>query len=415
MKSAVSFIRHRPLPLCRRHSAPTRRLASSVFPSSDIGLSAPLPDAYSDARGRLLTQRLTLQTGPTLTRSVLIASAANPPALSAVVYVPGFADAFIATHFSDAVTARAIGFFAIDLPSYGRANIGAETAIGSVYDVRAIYEHIDAVMREVRRRGYALVTVVAHSYGGLIACDYVKRVTAAPQSDAPRIVSLILTAPMFEVRHALPQFIKRVVRAIIRVAALIVPNAVIPTSITHAVRYKKRNFAPTAATPVRTWPLSSGWYGRSLHADYHGEWKFDTTIKPLRRPPIVVGWINAVLMIQRRIERGQCRLPLPILVMHSRSDGGGREWNESYTNADAVLNIQDIRRLALQLTNADALTTAILTSDDPAATFTRSHNVTLCALSDALHDVFLSNKTTRTAAVRIAIDFVLQTHEATRK
>jgi alpha-beta hydrolase superfamily lysophospholipase len=88
----------------------------------------------------------------------------------------------------------------------------------------------------------------------------------------------------------------------------------------------------------------SGWYAKSLHADFKGEWRFNTRWKPIEGFDAFFGWIRAVVRVQDWI-KDEPRLGQPVLVMHSDRSERGRTWSETFHRADLVLDVNDIKRL----------------------------------------------------------------------
>jgi alpha-beta hydrolase superfamily lysophospholipase len=65
---------------------------------------------------------------------------------------------------------------------------------------------------------------------------------------------------------------------------------------------------------------------------------------------MLAGWIRAIRMGHIRVHAG-LSIPVPTLVMHSDKSGGGKEWNESFTNSDCVLNVSEIQKYSSTLNN----------------------------------------------------------------
>jgi alpha-beta hydrolase superfamily lysophospholipase len=119
----------------------------------------------------------------------------------------------------------------------------------------------------------------------------------------------------------------------------------------------------------------SGFYARSLHLEHDGEWDFDLAWKPLESWPVYAGWLRAVRRGHARMHRG-LDVPAPVLVLTSASSSHPKEFDESCTSTDIVLDVELIRKWAHKLAD----------------------RVTLVRLEGAIHDVFLSRQAVRETA-----------------
>ena len=119
----------------------------------------------------------------------------------------------------------------------------------------------------------------------------------------------------------------------------------------------------------------SGFYARSLHADHDGEWTFDLAWKPLESWPIYAGWLRAVRRGHARAHRG-LDVPAPVLVLTSDASGHPKDFDESCSSTDIVLDVELIRKWAHKLAD----------------------HVTLARVQGAIHDVFLSREAVRRQA-----------------
>ena len=122
---------------------------------------------------------------------------------------------------------------------------------------------------------------------------------------------------------------------------------------------------------------TEGGYGTSLHRDYHGEFDYDLTWKPVGGFPVTFGWINAIRRGHARLHRG-LDVGVPNLIL--RSDHSVREVPdpELIQRGDAVLDVEQIARWAGCIGNRS----------------------TVVPIVDAKHDVFLSLAEPRAAAFR---------------
>ena len=123
---------------------------------------------------------------------------------------------------------------------------------------------------------------------------------------------------------------------------------------------------------------TEGGYGTTLHRDYHGEFDYDLTWKPIGGFPVTFGWIHAIRRAQARLHRG-LDVGVPNLIL--RSDRSVREVTdpsqvEGIQRGDAVLDVAQIARWAGCIGN----------------------RTTIVPIADAKHDVFLSVREPRQQA-----------------
>jgi alpha-beta hydrolase superfamily lysophospholipase len=119
----------------------------------------------------------------------------------------------------------------------------------------------------------------------------------------------------------------------------------------------------------------SGFYAMSLHVDHRGEWPFDLAWKPLQSWPVYAGWLRAIRRGHARVHRG-LDLTVPVLVLTSGATGRPREYDDSCSSTDIVLDVLQIRKWAPKL----------------------SDHVTLVKIHGALHDVTMSRREVRERA-----------------
>ncbi len=123
---------------------------------------------------------------------------------------------------------------------------------------------------------------------------------------------------------------------------------------------------------------TEGGYGATLHRDYHGDFDYDLTWKPIGGFPVTFGWIHAIRRGQARLHRG-LDVGVPNLIL--RSDRSVREVTdpseiERIQRGDAVLDVAQIARWAGCIGN----------------------RTTIVPIADAKHDVFLSVREPRQQA-----------------
>jgi alpha-beta hydrolase superfamily lysophospholipase len=274
----------------------------------------------------------------------VVATLVHRPAVSpadgarrAVLHVHGFADYFFQTAAADHWVARGYDFYALDLRKHGRSLLAHQTP-NYVTDLATYYEELD--------RAWALVTaqhdqvvLSAHSTGGLTVPLWL-------QDRGHAVAGLVLNSPWLDMHG--DALTKLVALPVIERVGGVVPRRRIPRSV-------------------------SGFYARSLHRDYQGEWDFELAMKPLQSFPVYAGWLRAVRRGHERVAAG-LDLTAPILVLTSALSGHPRSMDDPVVTAtDIVLDVEQIRRRAPLL----------------------GRHVTLVMVPGALHDVTLSPEPVR--------------------
>jgi alpha-beta hydrolase superfamily lysophospholipase len=299
----------------------------------------------------------TMRFAPDYDGEVIATLVRNEPLVSqakgAVLYLHGFVDYFFQRHVAEAFNGAGYNFYALDLRKYGRSLNQAKhpnfckdfqeyfPEITSAIDIITTVEHHGAVI------------VNAHSTGALAGVLYAK---IGDRCD--RVGRLILNSPFLE----LPQ----------------------GNAIAHLGAFLGWPF-PFARlkNPV------SPWYAKSLHVngedckDCKGEWRFNTSWKPLIGFDAFYGWIRAVVRVQDRIKKG-LNLEQPVLVLHSDRSETGKTWSETFHRADLVLDVEHIRRLSPKLG-------------------TRTE---IREIAGGKHDLVLSREDARTECLRIMLEWI---------
>jgi len=259
----------------------------------------------------------------------------------AVLHVHGFADYFFQTPAADYWLSRGYDFYALDLRKYGRSLLPHQTP-NFTTDLADYYPELDEAFRRVTERdGHDHVVMSGHSTGGLVVPLWL-------EDQAVRVAGVVLNSPWLDLHGSL----------LLRTAG---------TKAIDQIGARR----PYLAIPREV----NGFYARSLHHEHDGEWPFDLTWKPLDSWPVYAGWLRAIRRGHARMHRG-LGLEVPILVLTSSASGHPREWNDSCTSSDIVLDVHQIRKWAHKL----------------------STHVTLVSLDGALHDVTLSRREVREAA-----------------
>jgi alpha-beta hydrolase superfamily lysophospholipase len=271
------------------------------------------------------------------------------PAKPAILYLHGFIDYFFQQHVARRFNDSGHNFYGLDLRKYGRSlNGAAHPNICLAFE--EYFPEITKALEIIADEGHASVVLLAHSTGALPGALY-----ARDGDWRTLITSIIFNSPFL----ALPQ----------GAAA-----------------------AATGAWIGKLWPFRdtnnriNGWYAKSLHKNYKGEWDFNTAFKPIEGFRAYFGWIRAVVLAQKRIEDG-LGLQQPVLVMHSDKSADDKEWSESLHRADLVLRVKDIKKLGPRL----------------------GPQVVMLPIVDGRHDLTLSLKTPRELCLRAMVEWAGKT------
>ena len=272
--------------------------------------------------------------------ATLVHRPSRGPRGKAVLHVHGFADYFFQTPAADYWVARGYDFYALDLRKYGRSLREHQTP-NFVTDLSAYYEELDEAYRLITERdGHDHVVVTAHSTGGLVTPLWVHdrragRGGAGAQLPLARPAGQPAAADR---RHQGDRPDRR---------APALPRrspATCPASTPAACTTR------TTASGTSTWPGSRSSPGRCTPAGcapYAGGTRGRTGVSTSR-------------------PRCWCSRP--------RASGHPKEYDESCSRTDIVLDVELIRKWAHKLAD----------------------HVTLVRVEGALHDVTLSAEPVRT-------------------
>lgn len=305
-------------------------------------MSIGVPDIVPGFRQETLTLRPD-NIGPCV--ATLVHHPEDDDEAPAVLYVHGYNDYWFQEGLAQRWRGAGFAFFALDTRRNGRS-IRQGQLTSYTNDMRLCFEEFDLAVARIRAgNSHRPLLLMGHSAGGLSCTLYV---------DArPRLVQgLILNSPFFGFSGPLHE--RWLLRNMISPFGAIEPRFVV-----------QKDGGPL--------------YASSLHRDFDrgGEWSYELSWKRAGGLPVLAGWVRAAHLGHEAVRLGLA-IECPVLVLSSARSGGGKAWNESYTNSDAVLDVLDMRRRARGL----------------------GSQVDQVVLDDALHDVVLSRPAVRDAAYR---------------
>lgn len=262
----------------------------------------------------------------------------------AVFYVHGFVDYFFHDHVAEHFAQRGWSWYALDLRRNGRSLRAGDERFYTG-NLQEYYEELDAAIARIKADGHERIVLMGHSTGGLVSVMWAHDRRAAHPVDA-----LILNSPWLDLQE--PWITRTLGTWILRRIGAVKPLANVPQSLTSV-------------------------YPLSVHRDGHGEWAFDTNLKPLTPVPVKMGFFATVREEQARLHRG-VDIGVPVLMLRSAASRLKLpEWNESAQTADTVLDVEQMHQWLPKV----------------------GRDTTEVVLDGAVHDVMLSAEPVRTRAL----------------
>ena len=269
--------------------------------------------------------------------ATLISSNFNLGNRKSVLYLHGYIDYFFHPHVGEKFNANNFDFYALDLRKYGRSLLEHQHP-NYCKDLEEYFEEISIAIRKIQDTSNSIF-LLGHSTGGLIASSYMNS-----GKERNRIDGLILNSPFLDFNQT--RFEKII-------------SYWVAKMMSKVSDYSKINGVLSPA------------YAQSIHKDFYGEWDFNQDWKPIKGFPTYFKWVIAIATAQKKLEESD--IIVPILVMHSSDSIKISKFTKDAMSKDTVLDIEDIKRVGLEL----------------------GDQVTLARIDNAQHDVFLSPKVVR--------------------
>lgn len=282
--------------------------------------------------------------------ATLIESPNNKANKKPVLYLHGFNDYFFQTHVADQFNQNGYNFYALDLRKYGRSLLPHQHP-NYCRSLTEYFEEINRSVEIIQTHTDEKITLIGHSTGGLIASVYLN---IGKYRD--KFNRLILNSPFLDFNINLFQ------------RFFLLPMAG-PVSALFPFAAQKKPF--------------SHLYGASISNSKYGEWDYNKDWKPMNGFPAYFKWIYAVNRAQKKI-RKHSNIDLPILILHSERSTKPDKWKDILRRSDMVLDVRHIRKYGVEL----------------------GPQVTLSAIEDAIHDVYLSQPEVREEAFKITFDWL---------
>lgn len=252
-----------------------------------------------------------------------------------VLYIHGYNDYFFQAEEGDTFVDSCYSFYAVDLHGYGRSIRPGERPY-QAKRVSDYYADLDSAINIMRSNGVDDVVLMGHSTGGLIAACYM---SFAPSE---YVDALILNSPFLEFN--MRGFKRKVLLPAVACLGGLFPGLSIPQG-------------------------DSSPYAESTSADFHGRWHYNFAWKTAKPRPVTAQWLRMILDAQSALRRHPEQIKVPILLMYSGRSVYGDTWTPEFQSGDAVLNVEDIKRLGSTL----------------------GPDITMLAVNGGLHDLFLSS------------------------
>ena len=281
--------------------------------------------------------------------TTLISAKENTRRKKAVLYLHGFIDYFFHPHVAEQFLLHDYDFYALDLRKYGRSLLPHQHP-NYCKSLEEYYEEISLILRLIHDNNSTEITLLGHSTGALIACNYMN-----DGEEKSLVKNVILNSPFLDFN--LPKHIKKA-----GLIAAQLGSAAIPFG-------KLEGALPPS-------------YPQSLHKDFYGEWSFNLAWKPIKGFPTFFKWLLAINKAQKKLKNSN--ITVPILLLHSHQSKKMLKFQETAFTADIVLNIEHMKNIGPKL----------------------GSNVTLKAIPNGMHDLFLSQKEARDNAFEVLFDWL---------
>ncbi|MDO4666202.1 MAG: alpha/beta hydrolase [Actinomycetaceae bacterium] len=250
-----------------------------------------------------------------------------PTAGFACLYIHGWNDYFFHREVARHVALSGGAFYALDLRKYGRSLRPGQSP-GYVTDLSAYDQDFSAALEMIENENPGLpVIFMAHSTGGLTTALWAHR-------HPGRLAGLALNSPWLAWQYQ--EVSRKLARPIVSAWAWRAPRQIIPMPSDGHVYSRslgpwRDGDLPAYLQPFADDPAVTGW-------DLIPQWKAPES-QPLRP-----AWLQAILRGHGQVLAG-LQIDCPVMVWASKRSFSG-PWDPSARRADAVLNVENIVRVA---------------------------------------------------------------------
>lgn len=287
-------------------------------------------------------------------RATLLRLPAGTESVGAILYIHGYSDYFFQDHVAEHFASMGFDFYALDLRRCGRSMREGDVP-HYIDDVSEYFEELDQSALHIRADGHKQLIVIGHSTGGLTAPLWMHARRNHPEL-SQQFAGLVLINPWFELTGS--WFSRTWITAVIKLIGWL--------------------------SPMKQVGGQRSLYSRTLLSNHWGEWSYDLTFKPYKSFPVRAGWLRAIRRGQAQLHRG-LSIAAPVLVLRSaRSLLRPPYLPEEVMKADIVLNVADMQKYAPKL----------------------GRRVTVVAVENGIHDLFLSALPVREHTLAIVADWL---------
>lgn len=273
---------------------------------------------------------------------------------AAILYIHGWNDHFYRRHASEFWESMGVRFYAVDLPKFGRSYRHGQTP-GYTEDLHSYFPVLDALRDQIVREcgPHVRILVIGHSMGGLIASLWMHH--RRPH----HVTALMLNSPWLELQ--LTRFGRWLTTPVVRGVTMMGGKTAMPLN-------------------------DPGFYSRTLYKSRGGLWHYERYQLPesIQFQPRA-GWMNAIYNGQDEVAKG-LDIQVPVLVCTSEKSLIQTRWDPQMARADTVLDVQSVRKAAVNL----------------------GHVVTLVSIPGALHDISMSAPDARREYFRVGLEWASQ-------
>lgn len=241
--------------------------------------------------------------------ATLVRRPCSIPSSKVVLYVHGFNDYFFQAEMADKFNEKGFHFYALDLRKYGRSILPHQKS-NNMRSLTEYFADLDAALAIIKQEGKKKVLLSGHSTGGLLVTLY-----ASERIGKEKFEAVFCNSPFYAMN--MPGYQKHLLLPLVSFFGTYFPDVLLPGKI-------------------------SEWYGHSLHNEKKGEWDYNLAWKPHLVPALNAGWLRAIHQGHVKINKGVI-LSRPILIMHANQSIYSKDWNTSFFEGDAILNVKDIK------------------------------------------------------------------------
>lgn len=266
----------------------------------------------------------------------------------AVLLVHGMTDYFFHTHVAEALHAAGLAVYGIDLRKSGRSRREGQRWHYSE-NLQYYFPDLSGAL-DIITATHPKLFPIGHSTGGLILTLWADHLRRSDRARHAGLGGLVLNSPWLDMMF--PRWVVNIARPLVNVLG--------------------KRFG---GIPLPGGNLGS--YGVSINKHHHGEWDYDTDLKPIAGFPKYLAWVRAVLIGQKQVHEGGVDVGVAVLTLCSARSWLNRPYTAASDAADTVLDVEQIKHWAPKL-GAD---------------------VTVTPIAGARHDVYLSMKHARDQAL----------------